>query len=139
LLGPKQNVTPELMKEMQLDNANFLAAMALPVLADLVKTNDANMLDQLKGWEGKYVKESTGATFFEEWWNAIETETWGPSMRLVVEMDETLKAWGMDVVGFRNSLLCHRRSSATQIVEESCLFDRFYRRICIVDNPTLTF
>jgi penicillin amidase len=76
LLGPEQNATPELMKEMQLDNTNFLATMAIPVLADLVKTNDANMLDKLKAWDGKYVKESTEATFFEEWWNAIETETW---------------------------------------------------------------
>jgi acyl-homoserine lactone acylase PvdQ len=72
-LRPEQNATPELMKEMQLDNTNFLATMALPVLADLVKTNDANMLDKLKVWDGKYVKESTEATFFEEWWNAIET------------------------------------------------------------------
>lgn len=74
-LSKEKKLNTDIMKEMQLDNKNHFAEMALPILLGIIG-EDNNYYKELSEWDCTFVKESTTAVLFEDWWNAIENKTW---------------------------------------------------------------
>jgi penicillin amidase len=69
------------MKQLQFDNTNGKAKNVLPVLLNILQSeqlsDDANQwLTIMKAWDYKNTKLSTEASFFDTWRKKIEYETW---------------------------------------------------------------
>jgi len=69
------------LQQLQGDNTNRLAELAMPVLLKMVKHKDKKFLHQLKQWDCSYDKDDQLATFFEDWWGQIEYGTWDELVR----------------------------------------------------------
>ena len=76
-----QNATPDSMKTIQLDNFNYLAADALPVMLRLLdrKTlsrEDLVWLTELEKWDGSYEKDLLAPALFDMWFDSTYIQTW---------------------------------------------------------------
>lgn len=76
LLAQNKKFSIEDMKEMQLDNTNRLAELALPILLKEIKGSNDEILTKLQNWNYTYNTDSELALFFEKWWNEIAYLTW---------------------------------------------------------------
>ncbi len=79
-LNRDKKFTIQDMKEMQLDNTNVLAELAMPVLLDLLTEKD-EFLQKMKGWNYKCEEGSKEAVFFDMWWKSIISFTWEELLR----------------------------------------------------------
>jgi penicillin amidase len=76
-----QRITPDSMKSIQLDNFNYLAADALPVLLRLLdrsvlNSGEQKLLAELEQWDGRYEKAAIAPTLFDMWYDSVYTQTW---------------------------------------------------------------
>lgn len=81
ILRQKEKFSLKELKEMQCDNTNRLAELALPILMKSVDHSDKAFCDALLQWGGTYDKDSKLAVFFEDWWTQIEFKTWDELVR----------------------------------------------------------
>jgi penicillin G amidase len=75
-------LTPEEMSAMQLDELNMNARDLLPYLADL-EPDDGHLADALEilgGWDGHDRVDSAGAMLFNAWWRHLLARTFHPEM-----------------------------------------------------------
>lgn len=89
------------MQNLQTDNYNVFAEMALPLMLRKVQVESLTatslqLLDQLKQWNYMADEQSIGMTIFFNWWNAFSDKVWQDEMMMVNEKisirpkDETL-------------------------------------------------
>lgn len=69
------------MQQMQLDNINFFAHEAAPLLIHYMRNTklsqeDKKRLDLFKSWDGSYTRASENAVFYELWWKYVKDLTW---------------------------------------------------------------
>lgn len=75
------NITPQDMMNLQTDNYNVFAEMALPILLRNIRTNQLNesekkYLEILKSWNLRNDADSRGATIFVVTWDSLESVVW---------------------------------------------------------------
>ncbi len=80
-LGVMNNITPEDMQHLQMDNYNVFAEMARPVLLKYINeaalnTNEKKYIEILKTWNCKSDVDEKGATVFNVIWDSLETSMW---------------------------------------------------------------
>lgn len=80
-LSNMDNITPKDMMDLQVDNYNVFAEMAVPVLLrniDAGKINSVQLkyLNLLKDWDYNNNPESKGTTVFVVLWDSLENEVW---------------------------------------------------------------
>jgi len=80
-LASMQNITPDSMKHIQLDNFNYLSADALAVFLRLLDrkgmdAEDQKLLIELENWDGRYEKDAIAPGLFEMWFDSAYTRTW---------------------------------------------------------------
>lgn len=76
MLETKEKLSVEDMKQLQLNNTNRLAEIALPILLDYLKDENNPMVGELEKWNCDYSKKDNLAAFFNAFWNKIEESTW---------------------------------------------------------------
>lgn len=81
-LAAINQVTPEDMQRMQMDNENVFAEMAVPVLLKNIDMNALNddekkYVNLLIGWNYRGDTAEKGATVFKCVWDSLETVIWG--------------------------------------------------------------
>lgn len=89
-LSAMHQITPDSMKNLQLDNFNYLSADALQVFLQQIdrKRLDAveqKLLAELEKWDGRYEKNATAPSLFDMWYDSVYTLTWD-------EMDQLRQA-----------------------------------------------
>ncbi len=95
------NITPEDMMNLQTDNYNVFAEMALPVLVKNMKVlqlsnDELNYFDILKTWKLRNDIDSKGATLFVLTWDSLENKVWD---------DELLRIPGSVMMPHESTLL----------------------------------
>lgn len=80
-LSAMNNITPQDMMNLQTDNYNVFAEMALPILLRNIRTNQLNesekkYLEILKNWNLRNDADSRGATLFVVTWDSLESVVW---------------------------------------------------------------
>jgi penicillin amidase len=81
LLNDFKDITVEDMMKMQSDNFNLKASEALPLMLKSLDTLTLNQAEQkawmaLKQWNYYNDRSSTGAPYFEVWWNNLMPMIW---------------------------------------------------------------
>ncbi|MBS1664524.1 MAG: penicillin acylase family protein [Bacteroidetes bacterium] len=81
LLAGAQKFDVGSMQKMQLDNTNFFALTAAPVLLGLTDSNrlsvaERGWLGRMSRWKGKYDRNDELAPLFEKWWKNMRESTW---------------------------------------------------------------
>lgn len=103
LLNERNDFTPELMKELQLNNFNPLAATILPFMLANLKDSLLSRLEAdtyriLSTWNYYNERKEKGATLFYLWFEELKKEIWNdefekiPAPKILPE-DYTLAEW----------------------------------------------
>jgi len=97
ILGKMDKISPDDMKALQNSSFSIKAEEALPLLLDLINTDDLDETDQLfyeqlKEWDFKYKAESVAPILFEKWFKLFYAATWD-------EVFQNKKAEGLDMLG----------------------------------------
>ncbi len=85
-LSEMNNITPEDMQHLQMENYNVFAEMARPVLLKNIdeaglNADEKKYLDILKSWNLKGDVNEKGATVFKCVWDSLENEVWGDEIK----------------------------------------------------------
>lgn len=77
LASLKEPITPQHMMQMQTDNYNVFAAMALPLLlkeleGQTITATEQKYVDIAKSWNLRNDINEIGATVFHTWWDSLE-------------------------------------------------------------------
>src|SRR5690606_11968565 len=80
-LSDMDNITPEDMMDLMVNNYNVFAEIALPVLLNNIDAGALNAeqikyLNLLKDWDYNNDPGSKGATVFVALWDSLEIEVW---------------------------------------------------------------
>ncbi|NCI47104.1 penicillin acylase family protein [Sediminibacterium soli] len=80
-LAAMNNITPEDMQHLQMDNENLFAEMAVPVLLKNIDRNALNAdekkyINLLAAWNHRGDTAEQGATVFKVLWDSLETVIW---------------------------------------------------------------
>ncbi len=81
LLANMNNITPEDMQKLQMENHNVFAETAMPVLLRYIDESKLNADEKkyvalMKSWNFKGDFGEKGATIFESIWDSLEAEVW---------------------------------------------------------------
>ncbi len=85
-LAEMNNITPEDMQHLQMENYNVFAEMARPVLLKYLDENaltvdEKKYIDLLKNWNLRNDIGEKGATVFKCIWDSLEAQVWGDEIR----------------------------------------------------------
>ena len=85
-LKEMNNITPDDMKHLQMNNYNVFAEMARPVLLKYIKESALNSdekkyVNLLKNWNLRGDATEKGATVFKFLWDSLEAEVWGDEIK----------------------------------------------------------
>ncbi|MEO7314605.1 MAG: penicillin acylase family protein [Ginsengibacter sp.] len=85
-LSDMENITPQEMMALQVDNYNVFAEMAVPVLLNNIDAEKLNgeqikYLNLLKDWDFKNSPDSKGTTVFVVLWDSLENEVWKDELK----------------------------------------------------------
>lgn len=91
-LNTLTNITTEEMMNLQTDNYHMIAAQALPVMLDSLDetrltTRQQEFAGTLRSWDFMASPELTAPSFFEAWWEKLETLLWDEFQREDMALD----------------------------------------------------
>jgi penicillin amidase len=80
-LSQMENITPEDMMKLQLDDYSSLAADAVPLFMKYIQTanlsaKEMEMLDEVRNWDFHYKADSKAATIYQSWIEHLDSAIW---------------------------------------------------------------